>query len=282
MFNVEVRGLYYSFELYLSDIVRLNEKHCGNIARAINLAIFNIDNVTLIDIMEDIVNTAYIPHVGCKTYRFKYENPEVFQIIVNRIIGNPTFATNFVEGIIPSLTGYNEKGDNNMTSEQLKNIVNDTCRSGRYPRNQMYTQCCTPTPTKKFGFPPISRIITHNDRVVIVKFADGSFTKAVCSANDKFDIDVGITVCLLKKVLGGTNAYNNLIRKIHKQMDQQEAAKQAENEAKKAQRKKQAAIKAKRDKGREEASRSFRNDITDAVVQALKTYDKKNAKEDAK
>lgn len=166
-----------------------------------------------------------------------------------------------------------------MPIDQMKEIIFGRY-SGRYPVEDN-TNCRCKLYAKMVDFPPIQRVITHNDRVVIVKFADGSFTKAVCSPNDKFDIDVGITVCLLKKVLGGTNEYNNLIRKIHKQMDQYEMVKQAEKDAKKARREKQAAIKAKRDKGREEASRSFKNDIADAVICALEAYDKKNAEEDA-
>lgn len=280
MFCFKVKDKKFCFQLYLSDLVHLNDMYDGDISKAINKAIATGNTYAITKIFEDVIETAAIPN-------FKDDYPELFTKIVTMLAENSRLSTQFVNAIIPGYTYRIEKtikieGDNDMTNEQLKNMVNNSCRSGRYPWSETYARCCTPTPAKKVAFPSINRVITHNDRVVIVKFADGSFTKAVCSPNDQFDIDMGITVCLLKKVLGGTAEYNNLIRKIHKQMDQQAAAKQAEKDAKKARREKQAAIKAKRDKGREEASRSFKNDIADAVVYALEAYDKKNAEEDAK
>lgn len=113
-------------------------------------------------------------------------------------------------------------------------------------------------------------VITHNDRVVIVKFGDGSFTKSVCSENDTFDIDVGITICLLKKMLGGTKDYNKLIRAIHSMMDEKEAEKQKAAEEKKAARAKREKLEQKRIAKREEAIQEYRDDISDAVYYAMK------------
>jgi len=287
MFCFNVKDKKFYFQLYLSDLVHLNDKYNGDFSGAINEAINTKNAYALTKMFEDIIETAAIPG-------FKSTYPELFTRIVKMLAENSKLSSQFINAIIPGSLcraeeAINIEGDNDMTSEQLKNMVNNTHRSGRYPWEDVYgisvrnnnTNCKRNPHARMVSFPPIQRVITHNDRAVIVKFADGSFTKAVCSPNDKFDIDVGITVCLLKKVLGGTNEYNNLIRKIHKQMDQYEMAKQAEKDAKKARREKQAAIKAKRDKGREEASRSFRNDIADAVICALEAYDKKNAEEDA-
>lgn len=288
MFCFKVKDKKFCFQLYLSDLVHLNDMYDGDISKAINKAIATGNTYAITKMFEDIIETAAIPH-------FKDDYPELFTRIITMLAENSRLSTQFINAIIPGYTYRIEKtikieGDKNMLIDQMKNMVNDTCRSGRYPWEDIYgksvrndnTNCKCKPYARMVSFPPIQRVITHNDRVVIVKFADGSFTKAVCSPNDKFDIDVGITVCLLKKVLGGTNEYNNLIRKIHKQMDKLEADKKAEKEAKKARREKQAAIKAKRDKGREEASRSFKNDIADAVVCALEAYDKKNAEGDAK
>ena len=287
MFCFKVKDKKFYFQLYLSDIARLNDKYDGDISKAINKAVTTGNTYEITKIFEDIIETAAIPG-------FKSTYPELFTKIVIMLAKNTRLSSQFINAIIPGC-GYRAEetikieGDKNMTNEQLKNMVNNTCCSGRYSWETIYgksvrndnTNCKCKPHAQLVSFPPIQRVITHNDRVVIVKFSDGSFTKAVCSPNDKFDIDVGITVCLLKKVLGGTNEYNNLIRKIHKQMDKFEADKQAEKDAKKARREKQAAIKAKRDKGREEASRNFKNDIADAVVCALEAYDKKNAEVDA-
>lgn len=69
---------------------------------------------------------------------------------------------------------------------------------------------------------------TYNDRVVKLTFTDGTFTKAVCGKNDIFDLDTGITICLIKKMLGnnGHKKYNDLLRNIHKLMELNEERKQ--------------------------------------------------------
>lgn len=84
------------------------------------------------------------------------------------------------------------------------------------------------------GLPAIKKFETYNDRVVKVTFVDGTFTKAVCSENDYFDLDVGITICCMKRMMGkdGNRLYNDLIRHAHKVMDRNEKEKQALTEEK--------------------------------------------------
>lgn len=114
-------------------------------------------------------------------------------------------------------------------------------------------------PAKTFT---ISNIEMYNDRVVKVTFNDGSFTKSVCQENDIFDLDVGITVCLIKKMLddgkgNGTKIYNDLIRGAHKLIEDKENEKireQLEKEKhKKKARKTQMKRQAKKLKAKEEA-----------------------------
>ena len=108
----------------------------------------------------------------------------------------------------------------------------------------------------------ITNIEMYNDRVVKVTFDDGSFTKSVCQENDIFDLDVGITVCLMKKMLDsgkgdGTRIYNDIIRDAHKLIEDKENEKiekqlEKENQKKKA-RKAQMKKQAKKLKAKEEA-----------------------------
>jgi hypothetical protein len=108
----------------------------------------------------------------------------------------------------------------------------------------------------------ITNIEMYNDRVVKVTFDDGSFTKSVCQENDIFDLDVGITVCLMKKMLDsgkgdGTRIYNDIIRNAHKLIEDKENEKiekqlEKENQKKKA-RKAQMKKQAKKLKAKEEA-----------------------------
>jgi len=78
------------------------------------------------------------------------------------------------------------------------------------------------------GLPAVKKVETYNDRVVKVTFIDDTFTKAVCSENDHFDLDVGITVCAMKRMLGekGTQYYNDFIRKVHKVIVENDIAKE--------------------------------------------------------
>lgn len=64
--------------------------------------------------------------------------------------------------------------------------------------------------------------ILSPDKVVQVIFADGTSEKAVCSENDTFNLEIGITICIAKKFLGGTKEYNKTIRNVLKTMERNE------------------------------------------------------------
>lgn len=71
----------------------------------------------------------------------------------------------------------------------------------------------------------IERIDVYNNRAVKVTFADGSYARSVVQPGDVFDLDTGITICLLKRALGredGHRRYNSLIRKAHRVLDEQQ------------------------------------------------------------
>lgn len=116
---------------------------------------------------------------------------------------------------------------------------------------------------KKWGYegtdiPPVTNVETYNNRVVKVTFADGSFTKSVCSENDTFNLDVGISVCITKRMMGkdGHKNYNNMMRKVHEQMiknAKDEVAKKAKIQEEKEKRKKDNEQKAeKKDRAKKE------------------------------
>lgn len=103
--------------------------------------------------------------------------------------------------------------------------------------------CCAMT-----NVPKIKKVETYNNKVVKVTFLDGTFTKSVCSDNDTFDEDVGITICLMKKMLGkdGNRKYNNLIRDIHKVMDENDKKKEELKTEKSARKEKQRKVELKK------------------------------------
>lgn len=57
-------------------------------------------------------------------------------------------------------------------------------------------------------FPEIKNVFFRNP-ATIVFFEDGSKTTAICGSDDKYDKEVGLTICMLKRALG-----NQKYRKI--------------------------------------------------------------------
>lgn len=93
--------------------------------------------------------------------------------------------------------------------------------------------------------PEIEDVQSINDKVVIVKFADGTSEKAVLSENDTFSLEQGVSICITKKILNkvlkgasGTSAYNKLVNyglkvydKKQKEIKEAIVAKKAEKDA---------------------------------------------------
>lgn len=96
-----------------------------------------------------------------------------------------------------------------------------------------------------------------NDRVIMVKFSDGTTEKAVLDESDTFSVEQGIAICLTKKLLStltrgnGGSVYNKLVeygvktyetieaRKAEVVKENAEKAAKAKRTAEKAQRKKE-------------------------------------------
>ena len=58
------------------------------------------------------------------------------------------------------------------------------------------------------------------NKVVKVVFCDGTIEKVVCDEDDTFSLEMAITICMAKKLYGGTAAYNKAVRdgmKIYKE-----------------------------------------------------------------
>jgi len=153
-------------------------------------------------------------------------------------------------------------------NEKAKEIINNNDfkeehnMSGRYPWKSEKKEEKNPLAVE------IKKIVIHNDKVMIVYFLDGTFTKAVCSDSDTFSFDAGFQVCLLKKLYGDKN-YHNLMRKTRKFYDVQQEFKKVQIEEKKNRREEQERRHqknlAKRNKVREE----FKEDIAAAVKGVL-------------
>ena len=106
--------------------------------------------------------------------------------------------------------------------------------------------------------PSITDVKSIDDKVVIVNFADGTVEKAVLSDDDKFSLEQGISICIIKKILSdntnghGSSAYNKLIdyaMKVCKNKEKNiKAIEESEKKTKEAERKRAEKLRKKRAK----------------------------------
>lgn len=64
--------------------------------------------------------------------------------------------------------------------------------------------------TKKL-IPDIKDVRIYNNCAIVVEFMDGTAEKAVVHQCDEFSVEQGISICITKKLVGGSSIYNKLI-----------------------------------------------------------------------
>lgn len=123
-------------------------------------------------------------------------------------------------------------------------------------------------PHPRFKVAPsfITDVQSYNNRAVRVWFSDKTSETAVCAPDDTFSLETGITICIMKKLLGGTKEYNKVVRNALKTMNANVEAK-AKAEAEK-ELEKQRRLKAEK---RNAARREKRNrELAKAIAEAQK------------
>lgn len=108
------------------------------------------------------------------------------------------------------------------------------------------------------------------NKVVEVVFYDGTIEKVVCHEDDTFSLEMAITICMAKKLYGGTAAYNKAVRdgmKVYKRMlkHKQNEKEERERIAKKKQKRKE--YLARREARRREEQIEIRKE---AYIRAMK------------
>ena len=100
-------------------------------------------------------------------------------------------------------------------------------------KNNHCIKICDEFPVVKLTCQPSSKIINVNvivpNKVVECLFSDGTKTKSVCQEPDVFSLETAIGICVAKKVMGGSGAYNKAVKDGIKQY---EAFQQEEKTAK--------------------------------------------------
>lgn len=123
----------------------------------------------------------------------------------------------------------------------------------------------------KYIMPDIKDITVHNNSVVIVEFVDGTKEKAVLSEEDNFSLEQGVSICLTKKIVGGSSIYNKLIdymllkyERLQKQKADEAAALKAATEKRRKYAEKKAMKKAAK---REECVRTMQEAFSRALAE---------------
>lgn len=119
-------------------------------------------------------------------------------------------------------------------------------------------------------------IIVPN-KVVEVTFADGTKEKSVCREPDTFSLESAISICISKKIMGGSSAYNNAVKrgmKVYEDKQKREATEKAEQERIEKKRAKRLAYKEHRAAKKREEQIAIQ---TEAYLRAMKAVeDSKN------
>lgn len=87
--------------------------------------------------------------------------------------------------------------------------------------------------SKKKSAPTITDVKSYDNKTTVVFFSDGTKEHANCSENDTYSLEYGISVCLLKKLLGGNETYKKIVNTAAKSYREKQAAEEAEKLRKK-------------------------------------------------
>lgn len=123
---------------------------------------------------------------------------------------------------------------------------------------------------------PNTKIVDYtilNDRVVMVKFEDGTTEKAVCSPKDEFDLERAIEICICKKMFGGTKKYNDAINHALRDIKNVDERKQKEKEEAERVAKKKAKYQERKLRRQEKKRQEQINIQAEAFLKAMLEYD---------
>lgn len=130
----------------------------------------------------------------------------------------------------------------------------------------------------KLHFPKVENVkIIVPNKVVEVTFSDGTKEKSVCREPDTFSLESAISICISKKIMGGSSAYNNAIKrgmKVYEKKLEFEKHQKEEQERIEKKRAKRLAYKERRTAKKREEQIAIQ---TEAYLRAMKAVeDSKN------
>lgn len=172
------------------------------------------------------------------------------ELVLNDLLG--------AEVVTATCTPDNMKGENNMNSfeKEYGNIW------------------VTPPSVKVNSCTQVADVnIIVPDKVVEVIFIDGTKEKSVCREPDVFSLEQAIGICISKKVMGGSSAYNNAVKhgiKVYENKIREEQMDEEERERIERKRAKRKAYKERRAVKRAQEEREKQIEIQkEAYVRAM-------------
>ena len=193
----------------------------------------------------------------------------VYSVLNDTLYASSTFKFDCAGGIESRVTELEKKPD---VDTEVKSTLDSRGKTlcATFYENGFKTK-------SKELIPDIKDITVHADHVVIVEFVDGTSEKAVLHPDDSFSLEQGISICLTKKLVGGSAIYNKLMGRalnVKKNNDATKAKKEAEENERKERRKKYAAKKAERlAKKRED----YINVQKEAYLRALREFNEERS-----
>lgn len=129
--------------------------------------------------------------------------------------------------------------------------------------------------------PEIIDVKVINKKVVIVTFVDGTKTKAVCDKDDTFNLEVGIGICITKRLMSndeqtGNSLFNKSIKDALKVMKRNEQLEKARKEFEEEEKRVEEKIKRKKEKRAEKRRQKKIQMMADAILLADKIKNENN------
>lgn len=123
--------------------------------------------------------------------------------------------------------------------------------------------------------PEIIDVKVINNKVIIVTFIDGTQTKAVCDKDDTFNLEVGIGICITKRLMSsdeqtGNSMFNKTIKNALKVMKRNEQLEKTRKEIEEEEKRIADKIKCKKEKRAEKRRQKKIQMMADAILLAEK------------
>ena len=123
--------------------------------------------------------------------------------------------------------------------------------------------------------PEIIDVKVINNKVIIVTFIDGTQTKAVCDKDDTFNLEVGIGICITKRLMSndeqtGNSMFNKTIKNALKVMKRNEQLEKTRKEIEEEEKRIADKIKRKKEKRAEKRRQKKIQMMADAILLAEK------------